>query len=100
MSHSDLDFSSIIITKTLLWWNGEHTILCQAGEQRLLGVRAYDNEYWYVKITEEEHDEISKNWPDVPIVDYYQNSREVYAVSPKGVIIKPPWIYKEFWYDD
>ena len=95
-----IDFSNLIVTKTLLWWNGEHTILCESNSQKLLGVHVYDDEYWYVKITDQEHDEINNDWPDVSIVNYYEHSREIYAVSPDGVVVKPPWVYKEFWFDD
>ena len=97
MSPSDLDFSNLIVTKTLLWWNDEHTILCDAGGHKLLGVHAYNDEYWYVELTQEEHDLISEKWPDVSIVDFYQHSRQIYSVSRDGVIVKPPWVYKEFW---
>jgi hypothetical protein len=93
-----IDFANLVITKTLLWWEGDCIILCEADSENLLGVRA-DNEFWYVKLTDQEHDEIAENWPDISIVDYYQHSREIYVVSQEGVIVKPPWIWKEFWLD-
>jgi hypothetical protein len=73
--------------------------LCDSDGTKLLGVHAGENEYWYVELTQEEHDEISENWPEVLIIPYYQHSRKIYAVSEDGVIIKPPWDYVEFWID-
>jgi len=51
-----IDFANLVITKTLLWWEGDCIILCEADSENLLGVRA-DNEFWYVKLTDQEHDE-------------------------------------------